>query len=188
MLLVTFNPNRESDTLRKFRDYYSIDSSVQIAGPLSGNLDNAGDTVRLTRPDYPPAWEPHHFPNVVEDEVSFDDTLYWPDSVDGQGDALHRIGVNGWGNDPNSWRASRPTPGTVDMAFAGLVISELNYDPHDPTNVEAAVDATLDNDDFEFIELLNFGDQLIDLGDVQFVDGIEFDFAPDTLLAPGETV
>ena len=65
--------------------------------------------------------------------------------------------------------------GPVDPLKESLRITELNYNPHGPTQAE--IDAgLLDNDDFEFIELKNVGPQTIDLAGVQFADGIYYTF------------
>ena len=74
------------------------------------------------------------------------------------------------------------------MTLGSLAISELNYNPHEPTDAERAVNVDLDPNDFEFIELLNFGPDSIDLTGVRFVSGIEFQFPPGITLAPGDTV
>ena len=70
-----------------------------------------------------------------------------------------------------------------------LVITELHYHPSNPTVEEEAAGFD-DENDFEFIELLNAGTASFDLVGVRFVDGIEFDFteAAQTLLAPGRSV
>ena len=67
-----------------------------------------------------------------------------------------------------------------------LRIVEINYNPYEPTAGEFEVDALLDNDDFEFIEVLNVGDATVGLQDVQFVDGIQFTF-PAVSLLPGQS-
>lgn len=75
-----------------------------------------------------------------------------------------------------------------------IVISEVSYHPTDPTAAELAVDPTFDQDDFEFIEIMNIGGNTVDLGDSAFVlipigdhlEGVEFTFPPGTLIAPGE--
>jgi hypothetical protein len=69
-----------------------------------------------------------------------------------------------------------------------LAITEINYNPADPTAEELLLDPDLDNDDFEFIELQNVSDQRIDLSGVYFAEGVSFTFADGTELAPGETV
>jgi hypothetical protein len=81
----------------------------------------------------------------------------------------------------------------TDLA-ASLRISEVNYNPYDVTAAEQAAGFT-DNNDFEFIELVNIGNRTIDLTaatlDQLQIDGqeqgVEFRFADGaiTQLAPG---
>jgi hypothetical protein len=59
-------------------------------------------------------------------------------------------------------------------------VTELNYNPAPP---EAG--SPFDAQDFEFIELKNFGTQTLNLKDAHFTDGITFTFG-DVSLAPGE--
>jgi len=67
----------------------------------------------------------------------------------------------------------------------GLRVTELMYNP--PV---LASEPDIDNEEFEFIELKNTGDEVLDLSDVSFVEGIEFDFRDGdiTMLPPGEFV
>ncbi len=78
-----------------------------------------------------------------------------------------------------------------------LRISEIHYHPAEPTEAERL--AGFDNDDdFEFIELINPSDQTLDLTQAELVRviqadrsvGVEFDFARGDIvrLGPGETV
>jgi hypothetical protein len=63
----------------------------------------------------------------------------------------------------------------VPASISNLVVSEIMYHPANPTATEIA--AGFDNDDdFEFIELLNVGATAIDLINVRFIAGITFDF------------
>ncbi len=66
-----------------------------------------------------------------------------------------------------------------------LRITEVMYNPPAPP----AGDST-DNEEFEFIELMNIGDENLDLSSVSFVDGITFDFSNGSImsLGPGEFV
>jgi VCBS repeat-containing protein len=83
----------------------------------------------------------------------------------------------------------------VPADATNLRIAELNYHPSDTTPAEEAAGFT-DADEFEFIELLNIGNQRIDLSNVRFeqtvngsdVQGLQFDFATSTIreLGPGE--
>lgn len=73
--------------------------------------------------------------------------------------------------------------------LAGLVITEVMYHPTDPTPAEVA--AGFDDDDFfEYLELKNVGSTVLDLTDVRFTKGVDFDFRGSayTTLAPGEIV
>ena len=71
----------------------------------------------------------------------------------------------------------------------GLVITEVMYHPSDPSVAELG--AGFDDDDyFEYIELKNVGSTTLDLKDLRFTKGVDFDFlgAAITTLAPGELV
>ena len=73
--------------------------------------------------------------------------------------------------------------------LAGLVVSEVMYHPGDPGPAELA--AGFDDDDyFEYIELKNVGATTLDLQDLRFTKGVDFDFLGSaiTTLAPGEFV
>jgi len=63
---------------------------------------------------------------------------------------------------------------------ADLVVTEVMYNPADPTAAEMAAGFT-DGDDFEFIELQNIGAETINLAGVTFSDGVWFDFPTMTL-------
>jgi len=73
----------------------------------------------------------------------------------------------------------------VPAGPANLVISEINYHPTPPTAAELATDASLNDDDFEWIEIRNITDTPIDLSGAAFVDGIDFKVSAGTLLPPG---
>ncbi|MBN2476227.1 MAG: lamin tail domain-containing protein [Pirellulales bacterium] len=82
------------------------------------------------------------------------------------------------------WSALNEAEYFVDTqaTAASLVISELNYNPYAPADGDDAYD----NDDFEFIELVNTSGQTIDLSGVHFAEGVVFDFfgSAVTALAP----
>jgi hypothetical protein len=69
-----------------------------------------------------------------------------------------------------------------------LRITEFMYNPPEPTGAETLV--STNRDDFEFIELKNVGVNPIDLRDVRFTKGVDFDFAGSAveILAPGAYV
>ncbi len=86
-------------------------------------------------------------------------------------------------------RASILTTGTPDD-FSGLLVSEINYHPHDPTAHELQIDPAREADDFEFIELTNTAQHVVDLTGLRFVDGVSFDFSDARIqsLEPGQSV
>jgi hypothetical protein len=78
------------------------------------------------------------------------------------------------------------TSTVVQPLVDSLRIGELMYHPGNVTPEEAALGFADDND-FEFIELVNIGTESIHLGGARFTDGIEFTFG-DVDLAPGERI
>ncbi len=87
--------------------------------------------------------------------------------------------------------------GLVPASDATLRISEIYYNPADPTQEE--IDAGHDNnDDFEFIELVNISNQRIDISQVRFErtpdgqdqQGLDFQFSSGAIsyLEPGERI
>ncbi len=68
-----------------------------------------------------------------------------------------------------------------------LVVSEISYHPADPSEAEILAGFD-DSDDFEFLEILNVGDQSADLMPLVLDGGIGFEFSGSavTILAPGE--
>ena len=76
---------------------------------------------------------------------------------------------------------------TANPVAAGLRISEINYNPSDPTAAELEVSADLDNNAFEFLELVNVSDQVINPVGAAFTDGVDFTF-PSLDISPGQRV
>jgi len=78
---------------------------------------------------------------------------------------------------------------TSEPMSAGILedlrITEVMYNPPAPP-----VGDSTDNEEFEFIELMNIGDENLDLSSVSFVNGITFDFGNGSItsLGPGEFV
>jgi hypothetical protein len=62
-----------------------------------------------------------------------------------------------------------------------VTLSEINYNPVEPTATELAALPTVTKDDFEFIELTNVSKTSIDLAGVQFNQGITYVFNSDPL-------
>ena len=70
---------------------------------------------------------------------------------------------------------------------ANLVISEIMYNPPDPSAEELA-NGYDDADFFEYLELLNIGEDPLSLAGLQFISGLKFDFSGALIsrLEPGE--
>lgn len=81
------------------------------------------------------------------------------------------------------------TPPDVSDYRNALVVSEIHYHAADPSTA-AELGASLDSNDFEFIELMNVGTTTLDLNGVRIADGITFDFTGSsvTTLPAGERV
>lgn len=76
---------------------------------------------------------------------------------------------------------------TFTLPNGSLAISEINYNPHEPTAAEVLAGYD-DNDDFEFVEIVNTSaTDTINLDGTQLAGAVEFTFAAATL-APGERV
>ncbi|MGI8605467.1 MAG: CotH kinase family protein, partial [Verrucomicrobiales bacterium] len=77
----------------------------------------------------------------------------------------------------------------VPASAANLVISEMHYNPLDPTPAETAAGANNAND-FEFIEIMNISGSSVDLTNCRFTLGVTFNWfdAPAAVqtLAPGQ--
>ena len=85
------------------------------------------------------------------------------------------------------WSAVHDATFVIPAVQSDLRITEINYNPADPSVSEVAAGYT-DNDDFEFIELYNSSTSgSINLEGVQLSNGVAFDFS-DIDLLPGERV
>ena len=73
---------------------------------------------------------------------------------------------------------------------SNLTISEINDNPLPPTAAEKTFNANWNRDSFEFIELQNTGANILDLANVRFSEGVQFDFTNSAFptLAPGARV
>ncbi len=101
----------------------------------------------------------------------------------------YRSGTSEWSAMTTAFFTTAPAAGPSD-----IVISEIHYHPTAPTTAELTVDPGFDSDDFEFVEVMNISAATVDLGGAAFVlkpvgdhlEGIEVEFPPGTLIAPGE--
>ncbi len=96
--------------------------------------------------------------------------------------ARARLNSSNWsGLDVDTFIVGTPASST------NLVISEIHYHPADPTLAEINEGFT-NQDNFEFIELLNISEDTISLASVTFSNGIDFAFPTSATLAPNERI
>ncbi|MGJ8725705.1 MAG: lamin tail domain-containing protein [Roseibacillus sp.] len=79
-------------------------------------------------------------------------------------------------------------PSNPSPAQQFLRVSEISYHPTEPTSAELAVTPALNENDFEFIELVNTGSSPLVLDGASFDDGITFTFPVGTTLGAGERI
>jgi hypothetical protein len=105
-----------------FRTRYSVPSGVTVLGPYGGNLSNAGEKLELVQPtDTDESGQPVY---VRVDRVVYSDGSHpadcpegvdlWPTQADAGGKSLSRKVPSAYGNDPNNWQASNPSPGSAN--------------------------------------------------------------------------
>jgi len=69
-----------------------------------------------------------------------------------------------------------------------VVITEVNYNPGEPTPATLGIDPTIVEDDLEFVEIHNPTGEVVDLAQWRIRGGVDLDFTSGTMLAAGESV
>ncbi len=84
---------------------------------------------------------------------------------------------------PVTFTATAPD---VTVFLNSLVVSEVMYHPRDPSGPELNVSAN--KDDYEYLVVMNAGTTTLDLTNIRFTKGLDFDFAGSAVpsLLPGE--
>ena len=151
-------------------DENDFNSGSPGVGQTDFALSSTGDEVWLTRRDITFAGGYQFI-----DEVIFDATF------NGQS-----IGVFEDGSPLVPQLTS--TPGQTNSAASlGLLISEVNYNPNEPTSAALTIDPTLVSADLEFIEVHNTTTAAINLQNWRIRGEVDFDFAATTVAA-GATI
>jgi hypothetical protein len=107
-----------------------------VNGIYSGQLDNGGETLRLSTPA-----------SDTVLTVTYNDRAPWPTGADGTGLSLQRRIMSGFGDNPADWVAALPTPGAdlrVDMDHDLIPdvweTAERHLNPNDPSDALADFD------------------------------------------------
>ena len=95
-----------------FRTKHGVPANVPIFGPFPGNLQDGGERLQLLRPDDPDLDDNGQpiVPEIVVDEVRYDNAIPWPTEAAGSGASLERLSASAYGDDPVNWRASPGAP------------------------------------------------------------------------------
>jgi hypothetical protein len=146
LLILSFNPTDpvNADRTAAFLNHYGLTAgAVTMVGGYAGQLDSNGERVTLHRPDAPPANQPGLIPDLIEDEVLFDNVAPWATGAPGAGVSLQRKAAIYYGNAATSWNAGAATPGTVN--FNGNLPGDFNGDGLiNATDIDALTIAILD--------------------------------------------
>ncbi len=151
LLVIPFDPDKPENVNRTaaFRAHYQLEASVKLVGGYDGQLNDQGESVRLDRPDSPPAEDPDYIPRMLEDQVTYDVVAPWP-NANGTRTSLTRVTTTSFGSFPNSWVAATPSPGQtgfdvdpvsgdvngdgntnsedIDLVCVGVRTADLAYD------------------------------------------------------------
>ncbi len=79
-----------------------LSPATPIVGPWTGQLNNAGDSIRLYKPD-PPDAVTGFVPYVLVERVDYGDSAPWPAAADGDGVSLERVVATNAGNSAANW-------------------------------------------------------------------------------------
>lgn len=119
LVVIPFEPNKveNRDRFIAFREQYGLAADAPVVGGYSGKLSDSGETIRLLRPDSPPAEDSTLVPRLWEDVVNYSTDSTWPDA-NGNRNSLHRAAVTDFGGAPASWTAGNVSPGVFDSVDA----------------------------------------------------------------------
>ena len=110
IVITAFDPS-DPVKLDAFRTAYAIGPEVVVLGNPNDSFSDSGERIQLQRPGTPPLNDPLNVPYTIEDEIDYLNS--WQPTTNDQGDSLNRTARAAWGNDPASWYAAGPTPGSA---------------------------------------------------------------------------
>ena len=116
LLVVGFDPSVAAEA-SAFRALYNVPAEVPLLGPWSGHLDNAGESLELSKPALP--LPGGLVAQVLVDRVAYGPQFPWPLGADGGGASLQRTNLLAYGNEPLNWKADAPTAGQANFPVSG---------------------------------------------------------------------
>lgn len=98
------------------KNKYDIDDDVQVFH-FSGSLPDDGFKISLLKPEEPYIKDSTEsvvptVPYMEFDKISYKPDTPWPTDASGNGNTLHRVNNTSFSNDPKSWTADSPEPGS----------------------------------------------------------------------------
>jgi len=142
---------------------------TNVVGPFTGRLSNNGEELRL-----------RDINNRLMDSVSYGVDGDWPDGADGSGFSLAKRHTNLASRPAENWTVSAQNGGTPGAAnFTSDILPSL------PKMAFNEISGASSNN--FWIEVINYGDTPVELGDLEIVHGgaERFSFSPQSL-APGD--
>lgn len=162
-LLVSFNPATDSQALAAFKSTYSITNTTRIFGPYKGKLSASGESLELSRPDFPQGPNDEHpglIPYLLVEKIDYSPNSPWPTNALNSGLSIQRESTIAYANEPANWTATTPTPGALFVP-SGPVDSDSDGLPDEweiahGLNPLTPADATLDSDSDGLSNLAEF--------------------------------
>jgi hypothetical protein len=135
------------------RAAYGIPVATPVLGPWTGSLDNAGETVRISRSGDP--MPDTSIPLISVDHLKYGPTAPWPLAPNGNGPTLQRIDATTYGNDVVNWASFGQTAGHLNFDTDGDGIPDA-WETANGLNPLDANDAALDSDGDSVSNLLEY--------------------------------
>lgn len=147
----------ESFVLASNMKNYSANYGHKADDKFWGQLDNNGERIRLAD-SY----------GIEIDEVIYTDSLPWPEVTMNNYGPIVLSDLFADNSVPENWEFK-----TTEINLPQLVISELMYNP-------------LEGNGYEWLEIVNVGEERVNLSGIYFSEGINFAFADTQYIDAGE--